>query len=166
MEALMEKNDRREGGDLESDRSDWSAMASSRAKPTHPLVMRSQLFDIFDKDGSGAINPSEVAAVLEELRVEMTAEEVEQLMKDADLDGNGVIDFAEFEALLSKARASSGLGAVIVENGLFGGLLGMFGGGGGGGGGGDGKRGGDGQAQSSGQRQSARLHDRPSRYEA
>jgi len=118
IEALMEKN-QEAGADSDSEGSDWSALASTRPNPTHPKRLQA-VFNTFDKDGSGEIDPAELATVLKELNIEKTAEEIEQLMKDADLDGNGVIDFAEFEALFSKARAGSGLAAVFTDSGVFG----------------------------------------------
>ena len=119
LEALMEKN-QQAGADSDSEGSDWSAMASNRANPTHPKRLKA-VFDIFDKDKSGFVDTAELVAVLKELHIEKTAEEVEQLMKDSDVDGDGVIGFGEFEALFSKARAGSSLLAgVFAENGLFG----------------------------------------------
>ena len=78
MEALMEKN-RREGSNLESDGSDWSAMASSRTKPTHPKRLRA-VFDIFDKDGSGSISADELEWVTRRLNINLEKEQLDALM--------------------------------------------------------------------------------------
>jgi len=93
------------------------------------------IFDAFDYDKSGAIDVSELKAILKEMRIEKTPPEVEGLMKEADLNGDGVIDFDEFVAIFSKP--TSGLASVFAASGLMGPdgpfsfMSAMFGGGGG-----------------------------------
>ena len=41
------------------------------------------------------------------------------MLKDADLDGNGSIDFDEFVALFSKERIGSGLGGLLLRGMAF-----------------------------------------------
>ena len=50
-------------------------------------------FKIFDKDGSGYIDADELRVVLEQLGDHMTKEEINELIREADLNGDGVIDY-------------------------------------------------------------------------
>jgi calcium-dependent protein kinase len=54
-------------------------------------------FRIFDKDGNGTIDSSELAQV-----VGKTAPAIGKLMKEADTNKDGVIDFEEFSAMMNK----------------------------------------------------------------
>ena len=53
-------------------------------------------FNLFDIDGSGDIDSSELAGVAKELGVEMTDAEVTVVMATIDEDGGGDIDLGEF----------------------------------------------------------------------
>jgi calcium-dependent protein kinase len=59
-------------------------------------------FNMFDKDGSGSISVSEIRAILGEESLAVNAV-WEQLVKDADTNGDGVIDLREFKHLLLSA---------------------------------------------------------------
>lgn len=62
-------------------------------------------FDKFDINHDGTISAAELGAVLEEIKVDdqsLPAEMSEAVLKEADLDANGVIDFGEFVAMISQ----------------------------------------------------------------
>ena len=59
-----------------------------------------EAFDEFDKDGSGAINTIELLGVMRAMGENPTEDEVLNLMMEADLDGNGTIEFPEFLELM------------------------------------------------------------------
>ena len=50
---------------------------------------------MFDKDGNGTIEIEELKIVLSSLGQPATEEELQELMKLADIDGDGTIDFDE-----------------------------------------------------------------------
>lgn len=50
---------------------------------------------MFDKDGNGNIEIEELKVVLSSLGQHATEEELQELMKLADIDGDGTIDFDE-----------------------------------------------------------------------
>ena len=54
-------------------------------------------FDQFDADGSGAIDSSEIKKVCESLGVDVTKNEIDDLIKSADTDGDGKIQYEEFK---------------------------------------------------------------------
>ena len=59
-------------------------------------------FELFDKDRDGAINNKELGTVMRNLGQNPSEEELKQMIKEIDLDGNGVIDFNEFLYLMVK----------------------------------------------------------------
>ena len=55
-----------------------------------------QVFDSFDTDKSGTVHTNEMRAILKKLNMKVSEEELAKMMKDADVDGSGEIDFGEF----------------------------------------------------------------------
>jgi len=66
------------------------------------------IFNFFDKDGSGSIDKSELAKGLQALGCNPTEAEVQALMEDADSKGNedGRLQFDEFAELVEAHRKS------------------------------------------------------------
>jgi hypothetical protein len=54
-------------------------------------------FDKYDKDGSGAIDKEELQNLSKELGRPLTSEELDEALKDLDLNKDGVVDFNEFK---------------------------------------------------------------------
>jgi calcium-dependent protein kinase len=72
-------------------------------------------FRVFDVDGDGKITKSELVLMLSCGSISNLADafgtsrdEIEQAINDADLDGDGCIDFDEFRALLQSCRIKDG----------------------------------------------------------
>lgn len=57
-------------------------------------------FRVFDKNGDGYISASELKSVMESLGEEMTDEQIHEMIREADTDGNGLIDYSEFMYVL------------------------------------------------------------------
>ncbi|KAK2419243.1 hypothetical protein P8452_63268 [Trifolium repens] len=55
-----------------------------------------EAFWVFDKDKDGYISPNELRSVLRAIGEKVTEEELEQMIKMADLNGDGLIDYQEF----------------------------------------------------------------------
>lgn len=53
-----------------------------------------EAFMVFDKDGSGKISSAELRHVMTNLGEKLTDEEVDEMMKEADINGDGEIDYA------------------------------------------------------------------------
>ena len=49
-------------------------------------------FNVFDKDGSGTISADELRQVMKSLGENLTDEEIDEMIKEADKDKNGTID--------------------------------------------------------------------------
>ena len=76
------------------------AAAPQQAAPARPSLRA--VFDKFDVDGSGSVSAKEITKMVRNLRLDMTAPQIEQLVKDADPDGSGEICFEEFKYVLQK----------------------------------------------------------------
>lgn len=59
-----------------------------------------EAFDAFDTDGNGFISISELGKLMENLGAKMTDAELQLVLKDADHDGDGQINFDEFCKLM------------------------------------------------------------------
>ncbi|TGZ72770.1 hypothetical protein CRM22_001903 [Opisthorchis felineus] len=72
------------------------------------LMTKEQLADIrwafhfFDKNGDGSISMDEMATVLSYLGHEASHEDLQNLMKPADENGDGTLDFGEFLRAMSE----------------------------------------------------------------
>ena len=77
-----------------------SLIARRRAAATDlPEDIRAA-FKLFDRNGDGAISAEEMIQIFARLQVPLTEVDVRNLIKEADLDGNGEIDFTEFTMLI------------------------------------------------------------------
>ncbi|XP_071796283.1 neo-calmodulin-like [Asterias amurensis] len=59
-------------------------------------------FDVFDKDGNGFITSKELGSVMRSLGQNPTDAELHTMINQADLDGNGIVNFPEFVAMMLK----------------------------------------------------------------
>jgi calmodulin len=59
-----------------------------------------EAFLLFDNDGNGYISAAELRHVMTSLGETLTDEEVEELMNEADANGDGQIDYDEFVKLM------------------------------------------------------------------
>ena len=59
-----------------------------------------EAFSLFDKDGDGTINPSELGVVMRSLGQNPSEEELTEMIEEADSNGNGTIEYQEFLYLM------------------------------------------------------------------
>lgn len=57
-------------------------------------------FKVFDRDGDGLITGEELRLTMNNLGEPITEEEVRDMIAEADIDGDGKINFAEFKSLM------------------------------------------------------------------
>eukprot|EP01060_Flectonema_neradi_P023741 TRINITY_DN3206_c0_g1_i1.p2 TRINITY_DN3206_c0_g1~~TRINITY_DN3206_c0_g1_i1.p2 ORF type:complete len:150 (+),score=44.22 TRINITY_DN3206_c0_g1_i1:1403-1852(+) len=57
-------------------------------------------FQFYDINGTGLITPSNLQYAMGKLGLRMTAEEADEMIREADLDGDGKISFDEFRKMM------------------------------------------------------------------
>jgi len=60
-----------------------------------------EAFNLFDTDGSGAIDPKELKAAMQSLGFEAKNQTIYQMIADIDKDVDGTIDFEEFVGMMT-----------------------------------------------------------------
>ena len=53
-------------------------------------------FNVFDKDGNGFISAAELRHIMTNLGEKLTDEEADEMIREADIDGDGQINYEEF----------------------------------------------------------------------
>ncbi|CAG9807577.1 unnamed protein product [Chironomus riparius] len=61
-------------------------------------------FQVFDKNGDGFVSIDELKFVLTNLGERLTDQEMNEILKDADVDGDGKLNFEEFIAMLRATK--------------------------------------------------------------
>ena len=102
-------------------RSTSKAASTPTAKKVNRNVELKKIFDEIDNDGSGAIDETELLNNAGLLGFgKLTQFEIGKLLDEADTDGDGEMDFAEFVAVVEKARYndSKWKNAGVLANGV------------------------------------------------
>ena len=59
-------------------------------------------FAFFDKDGDGSITAKELGIVMRSLGQNPTEDELQDMINNSDVDGNGTLDFSEFLIMMAR----------------------------------------------------------------
>lgn len=59
-----------------------------------------EAFKVFDKDGNGYISAAELRHVMTSLGEKLTEEEVDEMIREADIDQDGQINYEEFVKMM------------------------------------------------------------------
>lgn len=78
------------------DFSEFLTLMVSKMKDTDTEEELREAFKVFDKDGNGFISAAELRHVMTNLGEKLTDEEVDAMIKEADTDGDGQVDYNEF----------------------------------------------------------------------
>ncbi|KAK5078157.1 Mitochondrial group I intron splicing factor ccm1 [Lithohypha guttulata] len=80
---------------------EFMTMMATTIQPKDFAEETKAAFRVFDKDGSGTISAKELRAVMKSLGEDLTDDEIDEMIKEADKDNSGSIDYEEFAQLLS-----------------------------------------------------------------
>ena len=64
-----------------------------------------EAFDLFDTDGSGAIDAKELKVAMRALGFEPKKDDIKRMIQELDVEGNGVIEFSAFLDLMTVKMA-------------------------------------------------------------
>ncbi|CAL4918729.1 unnamed protein product [Urochloa decumbens] len=72
-------------------------LMARKLKDTDSEEKLREAFDVIDKDQDGYISATELRQVMTNLGEKVTDQEVEEMMREADTDGDGRVSFEEFK---------------------------------------------------------------------
>ena len=64
-----------------------------------------EVFKVFDNDGNGYITAAELRHVMTNLEEKLTDEEIDEMINEADIDGDGQISYNEFKRMMLASGA-------------------------------------------------------------
>lgn len=64
-------------------------------------MMMLKPFKVFDQDGDGFISSEELKSVMLTLGETLTQDEIDEMIREADLDGDGKVCYEEFATMMS-----------------------------------------------------------------
>ena len=79
---------------------EFLTMMARKMKDTDSEEELKEAFKVFDKHGNGFISASELRHVMTNLGEKLTDEEVDEMIREADVDGDGQIGFEEFARMM------------------------------------------------------------------
>merc|ERR1711924_200080 len=72
-------------------------------------------FSLFDKDGDGTITTKELGTVMRSLGQNPTEAELQDMINEVDVDGNGTIDLPEFLSLMARKMKDTDTEEELIE---------------------------------------------------
>nr|CCA27734.1 calmodulin putative [Albugo laibachii Nc14] len=79
---------------------EFLTMMSRKMKDTDAEEEIRNAFQVFDKNLDGFITPAELRHIMTNLGEKLTDEEVDEMIREADLDGDGQINYEEFVKMM------------------------------------------------------------------
>jgi calmodulin len=74
-----------------------------------------EAFEIFDKDKDGYITIKELGEIMKNLGQQPTEAELQDMINEVDVDGNGNIDFKEFLGLMARKMRDTDTEEELIE---------------------------------------------------
>ncbi|KAH8313449.1 hypothetical protein KR067_005961, partial [Drosophila pandora] len=78
------------------DFNEFCSMMAKQMRETDTEEEMREAFKIFDRDCDGFISPAELRFVMINLGEKVTDEEIDEMIREADFDGDGMINYEEF----------------------------------------------------------------------
>jgi calmodulin len=79
---------------------EYLTMMARKMKDTDSEEEILEAFKVFDKDGNGFISAAELRHIMTNLGEKLSDEEVDEMIREADIDGDGQINYEEFVKMM------------------------------------------------------------------
>merc|ERR1711886_15653 len=79
---------------------EFLSLMARKMKDTDTEEELIEAFNVFDRDGNGFISAAELRHVMTNLGEKLTDEEVDEMIREADVDGDGQINYEEFVKMM------------------------------------------------------------------
>ena len=96
------------------DFNEFVVMMVRQARSCHAVDEIKEAFRVFDKDGDGHITASELRQVMSNLGEKLTDEEIQEMIREADDNGDGQIDYEGKRCLCVFKRATDMMTSLIT----------------------------------------------------
>ncbi|KAI9491724.1 calmodulin [Zychaea mexicana] len=93
-------NDVDSDGNGTIDFDEFLTMLARKQKEADTQAELREAFSVFDRDGNGYITLPELRQVMTSFGERLTAHELDEMIRDADIDGDGMINYEEFTKML------------------------------------------------------------------
>ena len=70
------------------------------------IIKWKEAFNLFDKDGSGAVSIYELECIMRSIGMNPTKAKLQEMVEEVDLDGSGEVDFEEFLTMMTQTKTS------------------------------------------------------------
>ena len=82
------------------DFAEFLSLMSKKMKDADSEEELMEAFKVFDKDGNGFISSVELRHVMTNLGEKLTDDEVDEMIREADVDGDGQVNYDEFVKMM------------------------------------------------------------------
>lgn len=98
IETMIQHADINKNGSIDFD--EFVKMMIGYQRRADPEQEMREAFRVFDKDNNGYISADELRYVMTNLGEKLTDQEVAEMIREADMNGDGMVDYNEFIKLL------------------------------------------------------------------
>lgn len=98
LKAMVDEVDADGSGEI--DFPEFLTMLAHRMHGTDEEAEVIEYFRMFDPNGTGFISTADVKQIIDTLEADISGEEREEIVKELDFDGDGVISYEEFANLM------------------------------------------------------------------
>ena len=99
LQEMIKKYDKDESGTI--DFPEFLELINTKIKETELEEQLIETFKVFDRDGNGLLSGRELKYVMAVVGEVLTDEEVDELIQQADIDGDGFINYQEFVRMMT-----------------------------------------------------------------